>query len=209
MTIKNLEILGEKGFRTLFLAERNISETEYYHFKEEFKKASLTYERSKELMEETYELLEKDLILLGATAIEDCLQDDLKVTLKTFRQSGIKLWMLTGDNALTAVSIAHSCGLISKRFISSMITDINDIDSQLEEINRKLDVNKVKKEVDNESMKHCLVITGDVLSLILNDDTFIELREDITRQKLIKKGNKISETNQITNSNLPLIKKVE
>ena len=121
-------------------------------------------------MEETYELLEKDLMLLGATAIEDCLQDDLKTTLKTFRKSGIKLCMLTGDNALTAVSIAHSCGLVSKRYITSLVTELKEIDSQLDKINDKLDNAKKIMELNNNQMKHCFVMTGDVLSFVLNQE---------------------------------------
>lgn len=41
--------------------------------------------------------LEKDLILLGATAVEDCLQDGVADTLASLRRAGIKTWVLTGD----------------------------------------------------------------------------------------------------------------
>jgi magnesium-transporting ATPase (P-type) len=212
--MKNLEKLGEKGLRTLLIAERNISDSEYAFFKEENKKASLNLDGRKEKIDETYEILEKDLVLLGATAIEDCLQDDLKQTLKTFRHSGIKLWMLTGDNALTAVSIAHSCGLITKRYLTSMITETHDIEAQVEKIKDRIFGKALKKELlESEKLKHCFVMTGDVLGLLLNDNSFRELRNDMIRQKLQEKGKKINDPSIIiepeNEANLLFLKKVE
>jgi phospholipid-transporting ATPase len=47
------------------------------------------------------ELIEKNLILLGATAIEDKLQDGVPDTIHTLATAGIKLWVLTGDRQET------------------------------------------------------------------------------------------------------------
>jgi phospholipid-translocating ATPase len=44
-----------------------------------------------------YEEIEKDLILLGATAIEDKLQDGVPQCIERLSQAGIKIWVLTGD----------------------------------------------------------------------------------------------------------------
>lgn len=60
-----------------------------------------------------YDLIERDLILLGTTAIEDKLQEDVPETIHVLRKAGIKIWMLTGDKYSTAVQIATSCNLIS------------------------------------------------------------------------------------------------
>lgn len=46
--------------------------------------------------------VESDLILLGVTAVEDELQDDVQATVEDFRKAGMKVWMLTGDKGLTA-----------------------------------------------------------------------------------------------------------
>lgn len=43
------------------------------------------------------EVIEKELELIGATAIEDKLQDNVKITIERLRSAGIKVWMLTGD----------------------------------------------------------------------------------------------------------------
>jgi phospholipid-translocating ATPase len=44
-----------------------------------------------------YEEIEKDLILLGATGIEDKLQDGVSQCIERLSQAGIKIWVLTGD----------------------------------------------------------------------------------------------------------------
>jgi P-type E1-E2 ATPase len=64
-----------------------------------------------------YEELEQQLELIGATAIEDKLQDKVYQTLETLREAGIKIWMLTGDKYQTAIQIGINCGLIERMFL--------------------------------------------------------------------------------------------
>ncbi len=52
---------------------------------------------------------------MGATAIEDELQDDVKSTIETMRLSGMSFFILTGDKKETAVTIGRSCGLIDEK----------------------------------------------------------------------------------------------
>lgn len=58
------------------------------------------------------EELEKDFNLIGSTAIEDKLQDEVGDTILTLRNAGIKLWVLTGDKLETAINIGYSCKLL-------------------------------------------------------------------------------------------------
>ena len=51
--------------------------------------------------------------LVGATAIEDKLQDGVPETIKALRRAGIRVWVLTGDKFETAVMIGYSCQLLS------------------------------------------------------------------------------------------------
>lgn len=55
-----------------------------------------------------------DLILLGATAIEDSLQDDVPETISALKRAGIRIWVLTGDKLETAVAIGQSTNLIAR-----------------------------------------------------------------------------------------------
>ena len=47
--------------------------------------------------------LEHDLRLLGATAIEDKLQDGVPETIADLKLAGIKIWVATGDKLETAI----------------------------------------------------------------------------------------------------------
>jgi magnesium-transporting ATPase (P-type) len=60
--------------------------------------------------------IEQELILLGATGIEDRLQDDVPKSIKLLMSANIRLWVLTGDHVETAISIATACGLIRSAF---------------------------------------------------------------------------------------------
>ena len=58
------------------------------------------------------EEIEKDMYLIGATAVEDKLQDRVSETITDLLAAKIKVWMLTGDKLETAENIGKSCGLI-------------------------------------------------------------------------------------------------
>ena len=58
------------------------------------------------------EEIERDLDLLGVTAIEDKLQEQVPETIMALKSAGIHVWMLTGDKEETALNIAYSCGLV-------------------------------------------------------------------------------------------------
>lgn len=53
------------------------------------------------------ELIEKELILIGCTAIEDKLQEGVPACIETLARAGIKIWVLTGDKMETAINIAY------------------------------------------------------------------------------------------------------
>jgi len=79
-----------------------------------FKNACVATENRLEKMEEFQEVIEKDLLLVGATAIEDKLQDDVGETIDFLKKAGIKVWVLTGDKIETAINIGFSCNLLNK-----------------------------------------------------------------------------------------------
>jgi P-type E1-E2 ATPase len=65
-----------------------------------------------ELIEKAAQKIENELELIGATAIEDKLQDEVADTIKFIKRAGIKLWVLTGDKIETAINIGYSCSLL-------------------------------------------------------------------------------------------------
>ena len=58
------------------------------------------------------ELIEKDLILIGCTAIEDKLQEGVPTCIETLARAGIKIWMLTGDKMETAINIGYGMAVL-------------------------------------------------------------------------------------------------
>lgn len=53
----------------------------------------------------------QNLQLLGATAIEDRLQDQVPETIETLMKADIKIWILTGDKQETAINIGNAPNL--------------------------------------------------------------------------------------------------
>lgn len=76
-TLAHLEEFANNGYRTLCFAYAEISENFYANWSEEFIKASNVLINREESIDEIAKLIEKDLILLGATAVEDKLQDQV------------------------------------------------------------------------------------------------------------------------------------
>jgi P-type E1-E2 ATPase len=58
---------------------------------------STSMEKREDKVNDTYEEIEKNLKLLGATAIEDKLQDGVPQCIERLARAGIKIWVLTGD----------------------------------------------------------------------------------------------------------------
>ncbi|XP_021417215.1 phospholipid-transporting ATPase IA isoform X1 [Oncorhynchus mykiss] len=114
ITLKHLEQFATEGLRTLCFAVAEISESIYQQWLEVFHRASTALQNRALKLEESYELIEKNLQLLGATAIEDKLQDKVPETIETLMKADIKIWILTGDKQETAINIGHSCKLLTK-----------------------------------------------------------------------------------------------
>ena len=54
--------------------------------------------------------MEVGLSLLGATAVEDRLQEGVADTLAALGEAGLVVLVLTGDKKETAINISYSCG---------------------------------------------------------------------------------------------------
>lgn len=76
-TLTHLEEFANNGYRTLCFAYAKISENFYTSWNEQFIKASNVLTNREESIDKVAKLIEKDLILLGATAVEDKLQDQV------------------------------------------------------------------------------------------------------------------------------------
>ncbi|XP_077649265.1 phospholipid-transporting ATPase IB isoform X2 [Urocitellus parryii] len=113
-TLCHLEYFATEGLRTLCVAYADLSEDDYAEWLEVYKEASIILKDRAQRLEECYEIIEKDLLLLGATAIEDRLQAGVPETIATLLKADIKIWVLTGDKQETAINIGYSCRLVSQ-----------------------------------------------------------------------------------------------
>lgn len=84
-TKAHIQKYAEAGLRTLVIAYRELDEEVYKRWEEEFAKAKTSVSEDREaLVERTAEKIERGLILLGATAVEDKLQKGVSVIYKTY-----------------------------------------------------------------------------------------------------------------------------
>ncbi|XP_004680378.1 PREDICTED: phospholipid-transporting ATPase IB-like [Condylura cristata] len=112
-TLEHLEYFAREGLRTLCIAYTDLTEIKYRQWLVKYKKASTIVEGRNQRLENCYDIIEKEFLLLGATAIEDHLQARVPETITTLLKANIRIWVLTGDKIETAINIAYSCKLIS------------------------------------------------------------------------------------------------
>lgn len=112
-TALHLEQYATEGLRTLCLAQRELTWSEYTEWNARYDIAAASLTNREEQLEIVSDSIERDLILLGGTAIEDRLQDGVPESIALLAEAGIKLWVLTGDKVETAINIGFSCNLLN------------------------------------------------------------------------------------------------
>lgn len=113
VTLQHLEDFAKTGLRTLCLAVADIDDLSYKTWSKIYQEASTAINNREKLLEDAAELIEKDLRLLGATAIEDKLQEGVPETIASLSRADMKIWILTGDKQETAINIGYSCRLLT------------------------------------------------------------------------------------------------
>lgn len=179
-TAEHLEMFAREGLRTLCIARKELSEAEYQAWSKEHDIAAAAIVDRDGKLEKTADALERDLTLLGGTAIEDRLQDGVPDTISLLGDAGIKLWVLTGDKVETAINIGFSCNLLSNDMdlIVFKIEDEKEATAEAE-LNKHMasfnitgsdeELRAARKNHEPPGPTHALVIDGDSLKLLLQD----------------------------------------
>ncbi|CAM5077976.1 unnamed protein product [Eretmochelys imbricata] len=107
-----LNLYAVDGLRTLCIAKRVLSKEEYANWLKSHLAAESSIENREELLFQSALRIETNLHLLGATGIEDRLQDGVPETIANLRKAGLQIWVLTGDKQETAINIAYACKLL-------------------------------------------------------------------------------------------------
>jgi len=161
-TLQHINDFATEGLRTLLYGYRFLDEADYDFWRKIWHDATTSLVDRQLLIERAGELLEKQLELGGATAIEDKLQKGVPESIDRLRRANIKMWMLTGDKRETAINIGHSCRLI-KDYSSVTVLDCEagdveqNIAASIIDINRGIVAHSV------------VVIDGQTLAAIQSD----------------------------------------
>uniref|UniRef100_A0A8C3RFJ1 Phospholipid-transporting ATPase n=1 Tax=Cyanoderma ruficeps TaxID=181631 RepID=A0A8C3RFJ1_9PASS len=182
-TQKHLDYYARDGLRTLCIAKKVLNEDDFQKWANFRREAEAAIDNREELLIETAQHLETKLTLLGATGIEDRLQDGVPDTLVSLREAGIKIWVLTGDKQETAVNIAYSCKLLNQRDTVFTINTENKetceslLNLTLEEVKKNYEYDKPQRKLfgiiptspsvsEAPSPDFGLVIDGQTLNII-------------------------------------------
>lgn len=111
-TLEHVEEFSTEGLRTLLYSFKWLDKSTYENWSQQYGEAKTALTNRSTKVDEVGSLIEDGFELLGATAIEDKLQDGVSETIDKLRRAGIKMWMLTGDKRETAINIGYSCRLI-------------------------------------------------------------------------------------------------
>ncbi|XP_010877772.1 probable phospholipid-transporting ATPase IA isoform X5 [Esox lucius] len=163
ITLDHLEQFATEGLRTLCYAVADISEESYREWAELYQQAATSITNRALNLAETYELIERNLQLLGATAIEDKLQDEVPETVEILLRAGIKIWILTGDKQETAINIGHSCRLLRKN-MGLLVVNEDTLDGTRAVLSHHCGIlgealrreNDIALVIDGETLKYAL-----------------------------------------------------
>ena len=104
-----LDEFAKEGLRTLLVAYKYVDEDFFTVWSRKYQEALKKLTGKEKAIDKCAEEIEKDFELIGSTAIEDCLQDEVGKTIFDIKSVGIKVWVLTGDKVETAMNIGMSC----------------------------------------------------------------------------------------------------
>lgn len=120
-TETHLHNYSSLGLRTLVVGMRELSGPDFERWQAAYEKANSALIGRASLLRSVATSIENNLSLLGASGIEDKLQQGVPEAIEALRQAGIKVWVLTGDKQETAISIGYSCKLLTSQMTQIII----------------------------------------------------------------------------------------
>ncbi|KAM6061532.1 phospholipid-transporting ATPase IG isoform 4-T5 [Chlamydotis macqueenii] len=170
------------GYRTLCVAFKELTQKEYDKIDRQLNEAKMALQDREEKMAKVFEDTEADMHLIGATAVEDRLQEQSAETIEALHAAGMKVWVLTGDKMETAKSTCYACRLfqtstelleLTARTVGESERKEDRLHELLMEYHKKLiqDVPKNRRGLKRSwtlCQEYGLIIDGSTLSLILN-----------------------------------------
>ncbi|KFO12259.1 putative phospholipid-transporting ATPase IG, partial [Balearica regulorum gibbericeps] len=170
------------GYRTLCVAFKELTQKEFDKIDRQLNEAKMALQDREEKMAKVFEDTEADMHLIGATAVEDRLQEQSAETIEALHAAGMKVWVLTGDKMETAKSTCYACRLfqtstelleLTAKTVGESERKEDRLHELLMEYHKRLiqDVPKNRRGLKRSwtlSQEYGLIIDGSTLSLILN-----------------------------------------
>lgn len=118
-TERHMRQHATEGLRCLLVGKAEIPSSKFEPWVVDYRKASTDLEQierrkggKRNLIDDLEDMIERDLTVMGVTAIEDRLQFGVPDCIAELATAGISMWMLTGDKEETAINIAIACNLV-------------------------------------------------------------------------------------------------
>ncbi|XP_036212625.1 phospholipid-transporting ATPase VD isoform X1 [Bactrocera oleae] len=169
-TQQQLDRYARDGLRILVMAKRILNPVEYTEWWAHHEEIEMSLENRERRIRDSFAKLECNLTLLGATGIEDRLQDGVPETLTALISAGISVWVLTGDKPETAINVAYSAKLFTQQMELLRLT-ARSRDAAESAINFYLadfDNSKSLYDTHTRLKTRALVVDGKTLTFILD-----------------------------------------
>nr|GMC91068.1 phospholipid-transporting ATPase 1 [Ipomoea batatas]GME19694.1 phospholipid-transporting ATPase 1 [Ipomoea batatas] len=161
-TQMHLDSYSRMGLRTIVVGMRELSASEFELWQSSYESASNAMTERAALLQKVANSIESELTVLGASGVEDKLQQGVPEAIESLRTAGIKVWVLTGDKQETAISIGYSSKLLTIA-MKQIIINKNSKDScrrsledALSELNSVSGVSSVALIIDGTSLVYIL-----------------------------------------------------
>lgn len=214
-TKAHLDEFSKVGLRTLLFGSKRLTEDEWQTFNHQWHEASTRIEGRDEALEVLADEFERDLALVGASAIEDKLQEGVPETIANLRKAGIKIWVITGDKQETAINIGYSSKLLTPQMKVLCVNATEEV--ELEEIlmryiNENIDLDADDRRIIDEwKVAHDEYLADirasepetPVPTTIQPTNTVQKFKAPVAKRKIKKKKNRdFSNTNDESDNDL-------
>uniref|UniRef100_A0A8C3ATX6 Phospholipid-transporting ATPase n=1 Tax=Cyclopterus lumpus TaxID=8103 RepID=A0A8C3ATX6_CYCLU len=183
----HVERNATEGYRTLCVAYKNLSAEDYAQADAGLMEARLALQDREQKLMAVYNQVETGMSLIGATAVEDRLQEEAAETMEALQGAGIKVWVLTGDKMETAKSTCYACRLFQRNteLLELTVRTLEDGGRRREERLHELLLEYHKKAVQDAppvksgvtrtwssaNQDYGFIIDGATLSMVLNSSS--------------------------------------
>ncbi|KAG2438842.1 hypothetical protein HXX76_005382 [Chlamydomonas incerta] len=146
-TTRDMEDFGASGLRTLCLSYAEVDRDWYNSWAKEWDAGKKALDDRESKLAEAAEKIERNLRLLGCTAIEDKLQEGVPDCIRQLALAGIRIWVLTGDKMETAINIGFACSLLTEEMHQYTVTASSARVEELEKAGRRLEAEALAAEL--------------------------------------------------------------